>query len=406
MTRKKLYEWYRSNDITGEEWVVLDKMGVGDNHTLKNLKQMLRCRDWAKFSEISYELTGKINRIVFFTPNFNDSKPDASNYSCAIVTNGNNDTWVIVYRPSYVYDIKDDVMIKKITGQVSPGLVAKRSSSDSSDIERQLNGDCPVSGAAPPFAFGSSYYRDEPYVRSETLPYDARNNPDKYVLPLDIIKRPINSSFDHYAVYIGNGWVVELPGHEPVKFVTWQNFWDGGSSSWFFSSSSLGSGRIKIVYHPQIPFKRKHDIIRHIAKAISHGYGSCGCHNYNVGVNNCENFANACILGIGSSIQGASGGAIGLIDFSNPFSGTFRNFESALENTLGASDSLLEVRIRRSGRKFDELASSYSSEKERIERYINQAENNRSYTRSRYQIEQEKFEERIVIYPKDSCRVS
>ena len=52
-------------------------------------------------------------------------------------------------------------------------------------------------------------------------------------------------------------------------------------------------------------------------------------------------------------------------------------------------------------RKLDNLTSNYSYEKERIERYIGQVENNRNYTRSKYQIEQEKFQERVVVYPKD-----
>lgn len=408
MTRKKLYEWFGSGDITGEEGYILGKMGVdeyNDYYTLQDLKQMLRCRDWARFSEIEWNLDGKIKKIIFFTPNFNDSKPDASNYSSAIITDGNNDTWVIVYRPSYVSGIKDDVMIKRITGQVAPGLVAERSSSVASEAERDLNGDCPISGAAPPFESISSDYTDEPYVRSGILPYDARNNPDKYVLPLDIVKRPINSRFDHYAIYVGNEWVVELPGLlESVKFVTWKNFWDGGGSS---SSSSSGSGRTKTVYHPQMPFKRKHDIIRHIAKAIRHGYGDCGCHNYNVGVNNCEHFANACVLGINNSSQGI--GEVGLIDvspFPLNFFNTSRNFGSAIEDGLDAINMPLNTRIRKCGRKFDDLTSNYYNEKERIERCINQAENNRSYTRSKYQIEQEKFEERIVVYPRDNCRVS
>ena len=30
------------------------------------------------------------------------------------MSNGNNDVWVIVYRPSYTFDIKDDVLIKKV----------------------------------------------------------------------------------------------------------------------------------------------------------------------------------------------------------------------------------------------------------------------------------------------------
>jgi len=38
---------------------------------------------------------------------------------------------------------------------------------------------------------------------------------------------------------------------------------------------------------------------------------------------------------------------------------------------------------------------------ERILEYIKEAEVNRSYTRSKYEIENEKFQERIEICPKD-----
>jgi hypothetical protein len=38
------------------------------------------------------------------------------------------------------------------------------------------------------------------------LPSDAKYNPDKYILPLDIVKT-IGKNINHYAVYLGNGWV-------------------------------------------------------------------------------------------------------------------------------------------------------------------------------------------------------
>jgi hypothetical protein len=66
----------------------------------------------------------------------------------------------------------------------------------------------------------------------------------------------------------------------------------------------------------------------------------------------------------------------------------------------------LEKRIEIENRKLDDLTSNYSYEKGRIEQYIREAENNRSYTRSKYQIEQEKFQERVEVYPKDWCRIS
>jgi hypothetical protein len=63
-------------------------MGVGDYdwHNLQDLKQMVLCSNASRNnSEIRNEITNSIRKITFFTPAFNDSKPDASNYSCGLV---------------------------------------------------------------------------------------------------------------------------------------------------------------------------------------------------------------------------------------------------------------------------------------------------------------------------------
>ena len=145
-------------------------------------------------------------------------------------------------------------------------------------------------------------------------------------------------------------------------------------------------------------------IIRHTAKAVSHGYGGCSCHFYDLAVNNCENLAKSCVLGINESQQGPGIVypiySIGLLGPVGGLLNAIRNFDNALETSSSISVPL-EARISTQVRKFDELTYNYSSEKERIERYINQAKNNHSYTRSKYLIEQEKFETRIEVYPKD-----
>jgi len=382
MTKKTLQDWYNNNNnITYSEKERLNKIGVSnyDYHYLIDLQQILRCENWAKNnSEIRNKLDGRIRKIVFFTPNFNDSKPDASNYSCAMVIDGSNDDWVIVYRPSYVANIGDDLIIKRV--------------SDSYEAERKLNGDYPITAVTEMFSDSliPGLGNDDLYLQRELLPYNAINNPDKYILPLDIVKRDI-----HFGVYLGNGWVAHLTGKgvgEGTRFDTWYKFCNPSSSSNFFSSSSSSSSSSKaypIRCHPIVPFKRKEKIIRHIAKAISHNYGRCFCHLYNPAINNCEHFAKRCVFGHNSSSQARN--------FSGPF--TFQL--EAISNI-----SSLTQRIESDGRNLDSLNYNYSYEKGRIEQYIREAENNRSYTRSKDQIEEEKFEERIVVYPKDWCRVS
>jgi hypothetical protein len=41
------------------------------------------------------------------------------------------------------------------------------------------------------------------YVKNKVLTYNARNNPDKYILPLDIVSR--EGVIKHYGIYLGNG---------------------------------------------------------------------------------------------------------------------------------------------------------------------------------------------------------
>ena len=66
----------------------------------------------------------------------------------------------------------------------------------------------------------------------------------------------------------------------------------------------------------------------------------------------------------------------------------------------------LEENMIQQNVELDNLTFSYSKEKKAIEKYIIQAEDNHSYTKSKKQIDEEKFQERIIVYPKDDCRIS
>jgi hypothetical protein len=82
-------------------------------------------------------------------------------------------------------------------------------------------------------------------------------------------------------------------------------------------------------------------------------------------------------------------------------SSTFHNFKNAFKSYISPFSSLEDI-IPEQIKKLDDLmTSNCSHEKGRIESYIQQSKDNRSYTCSRYQIEQEKFETRIEVYPKD-----
>ena len=107
MVKKSLLDWYQSENIEDSEKQTLNKMGIDDNnqYQLNDLKHILFCKQKAVNTEkIKDKITRKIKKIIFFNPTFiNDSKPDASNYSCALVTDANNDSFID----------GDDLVVKK-----------------------------------------------------------------------------------------------------------------------------------------------------------------------------------------------------------------------------------------------------------------------------------------------------
>lgn len=416
---KTLQQWYNENQISYSDKQTLNKMGVGDYdyHNLQDLKQMVSCEYWAKSSSIRNEITNPIRRISFFTPDFNDSKPDASNYSCALVQDSSFQDWVIIYRPSYTNDdfIYSDVIVKRIY--------------DIGETERDLSSYHPISAVAPNYGSFNDFVT-WPYVVVKDLPSDGKYNPDKYILPLDIVK--INrGSYSHFAVYLGNKQVCNYLNSGTsfdfdsggTQFDTWNKlvglddystnyaaYVAGGAaatgmggvfalSSAVASSPSWGtSGGVITIYHPRIPFKRKSEIIRHMAKAIDTQYGKktwdnivfpyfnslvpTEKKNYNWSVRNCEHLTNRLVLGINISTQ---------VDSSRNF-----NLRSEVFNSGTSSQAP----------SFDDLTSSDCSyEKNKINNYIQQAESNRTYTRPKYQIEQEKFTARIEVRPNPPCKI-
>jgi len=116
-----------------------------------------------------------------------------------------------------VNGIGNDIVIEKI--DISAG-----------ESERRLNGDYPITAMESKRSFDSLSFSEVLHsllpdiLGGKILPYDAKNNPDKYILPLDIVIRKIAGSggiFNHYAIYVGNKCVAHLPGGgEPTKFDT------------------------------------------------------------------------------------------------------------------------------------------------------------------------------------------
>ena len=65
-------------------------------------------------------------------------------------------------------------------------------------MEEKLNGRFSVVAVAPERGSLLHCYN---YLHWKNLPNDVKDNPDKYILPLDIVYRPIDSNFNHYGIY-------------------------------------------------------------------------------------------------------------------------------------------------------------------------------------------------------------
>jgi hypothetical protein len=361
----------------------LEKMGISRNnrHTylLQDLKQILFCEQKAKSTAaIKDKIICAIKKLVFFTPNFNDSKPDASNYSCALLTDTNNDSWVIVYRPSYVDGINDDLIVKRFPDYGKKNKIKK--------LESKIQSEDPILSVMSDSEISLKDIIDFSVLNNE-LPSDAINNPDQYLLPLDIVSRPTFMGFRHYGIYLGNKKVVHFTGKE-TKTETWDEFnnptlTSGTSYFSFFSifSSNLpsilgGAGKLT-RHHPIIPFKKKETIIEDISKAVTINYGKG---EYGLLSNNCEHLVNMCVLGINRS--GQVDGK--LWKWKNPF-WLYKELKSEAE--------------------FNSQNSSYKSYMSHIEKCIRRAEVKRNYNCPSDQIERERFDERIELRPTPPCYI-
>ncbi|RIA86060.1 hypothetical protein C1645_829859 [Glomus cerebriforme] len=310
-------------------------------------------------------------------------QPDASNYICALLTDINNDSWAIVYRPSYVESIEDDLLIRKFPGYGIKNKTRK--------LEKKIHSENPILAVMSNSEISIKDIIDFSVSQTE-LPSEAINNPDNYLLPLDIVSRPIGmTGLRHFAIYLGNEMVVHLTGKEEGTICeSWHKFYKPKPASFFSflsfftsSSSSILGGSGKLTrHHPKISFKKKDVIIEDIAEAvtISHGKGK-----YTITENNCEHFVNMCVLGINRS---------GQID-GKRWNRSFWLYEE-LKNEAKTKFSSSSHKNPTENR--TRLAEK-NRNKKHIESCIQKAENNRKYTRSKYQINQERFDTRIELRP-------
>jgi len=140
--------------------------------------------------------------------------------------------------------------------------------------------------------------------------YAAKNNPDDYFKPLDIVKifapRSNGRWMVHTGIYLGKGKICHLYVNKETREVVVA---DENLNQLF---RALEGADKMIRYHPVIPFKHKDKIIEHIAKSITLRNGS-SFHSkissvspeynseYNINNNNCEHMVNKCVLGLNFS---------------------------------------------------------------------------------------------------------
>ena len=189
-------------------------------------------------------------------------------------------------------------------------------------IEEKLSGKHPILYNEPAVLITSysddysdenfpSVFKNREVERTEVNFYSAKNNPNAYFKPLDIVKifqdrrkqqawKGGQSSYMvHAGVYLG-GKVKKIchtrydenSKNGVIKLENWNNFF------------ILPNADKIIRYRPIVTFKRPEKIVEHIAKCVEGRYFDAefgGFGGFNIWTNNCEHFANRCVYGLNFS---------------------------------------------------------------------------------------------------------
>ncbi|RHZ35679.1 hypothetical protein [endosymbiont GvMRE of Glomus versiforme] len=167
-------------------------------------------------------------------------------------------------------------------------------------IMRDLNGDHPACAVLENTdeVFNLPFSGEIVGVKGFSLSFN-RNEPERYIEPLDII-RVKKSVYFHAGIYLGK----DDYGNHKIAHVTRNRAEIANWSELFNSSSSAVS-----YYHPFLPYKRPELIKEHIARAVSSknydvSYDPLfGASDYKKG--NCHHFANRSVLGLNFSNEGS-----------------------------------------------------------------------------------------------------
>ncbi|KLL04477.1 MAG: hypothetical protein MRERV_21c030 [Mycoplasmataceae bacterium RV_VA103A] len=328
MTKKSLQTWYNGGDITYSQKEMIKKYGIGDYYPEHELKDFRKIYYWNDILERNIRKledgcsfpNSLVYQMNFFSAWWN-------NNLIIFIDGEENNYWVklIVYEMPYrkngeikMYEIFEVFSVDWIC----PGNLYE-ARSKAKEIERKLRNDNPIFGGVITPELRIAYFDDynswvfpvtygiggEEIKRIELRGsdfYAAKNNPDDYFKPLDIVKifapRSNGKWMVHSGIYLGSGKVCHLYVNEKRETVIADEDWD------CLFKALTGADKM-VRYHPVIPFKHKNKIIEHIAKSITLRNGSSSHSKissvspeynseYNINNNNCEHMVNKCVLGL------------------------------------------------------------------------------------------------------------
>jgi len=314
MTKKNLYNWHRSGDITdAEKNVISEFISDSPNSTFEyyrgDLKKVYYWNNILERNKSSINIPNRIQQMKFFSAYWNN------NLMTVVNGDGNYGVWLIVYEmPSQ--NMSEIIEKFEVTDHSGYRYSLEKAEDRAREIIDKLRGDNPILYNEPATlkifyddnyhsSNFPSYYDKGEVKRIEVYFNGAKNNPDSYFKPLDIAKvfKSQSSSTGtapyivHGCVYLGNKQVAHALGGNVVKIDSWDGF-----------LSVLGGTDKMLRYHPVVAFKRPEKIIEHIAKVIEgkdRYFAIKGKFSVSGGdetlANNCESFVNRVVLGLNFS---------------------------------------------------------------------------------------------------------
>ncbi|KLL04184.1 MAG: hypothetical protein MRECE_2c069 [Mycoplasmataceae bacterium CE_OT135] len=419
--KKNLYDWWKEAKKIGEpEKERLAKIGIddkkdsSDEYKFEELKRVLKYEDIAKQNKDKLPSgEGQIKKITFFSP------PRFQDKDCAIIVSEDSETTLLGFFPINI-DMFDVYLIvyEAPWKNVGNGLYAKKVKSYFKLEDAEAEADrltkklldkknpypvCAVFDKVGDVFEAFSLVGDIEGVKGFKSPWSvAKNNPEGYFKPLDIVRIKnflglddnFSFGYSHAGVYLGK----DKNGKHKVAQVTKEN--NGlNIADWeeLFSDKTLHKSYGLSRYHVFIPYKKPRIIRKHIARAYSSGeYNGAYAllfftDNYEKG--NCQQFANRAVLGLNITNEGT----------------LFKN-GSLKEEINRTNQHFANLKIIGNDRQF------YHSVRRRIRKFANQADDQTRKMKLK-KVEEGQYTARIVnsypwkwkqpveLRPNENCKI-